>query len=177
MIAHRAAVVSVWLLVAACAAAQDPAAPPPHIRSESAGVRDLIRITAAQSPTVRALIDRLDRSDVIVYVRARLLPSTLLDGRIGLLSASGAARYLVIEIACPRSALVQSVTLAHELHHALEIASAPGVVDAATLARYYAAIGTRDGAPGRLTFETAGARAVGERVRRELSGRLLTSDF
>ena len=171
MIAHRAAFVSVWLLVAACAAAQDPAAPPPHIRSESAGVRDLIRITAAQSPTVRALIDRLDRSDVIVYVRA------LLDGRIGLLSASGAARYLVIEIACPRSALVQSVTLAHELHHALEIASAPGVVDAATLARYYAAIGTRDGAPGRLTFETAGARAVGERVRRELSGRLLTSDF
>src|SRR5207249_2099388 len=127
MIAHRAAFASVWLLVAACASAQDPAAPP-HIRSESAGLRELIRITAEQSPTVRALIDRLDRSDVVVYVRARPLPSASLDGRIGLLSVTAAARYLVIELACPRSMLLQSVTLGHELRHAVEIAEALEVV-------------------------------------------------
>jgi hypothetical protein len=177
MIARRTALACASLLFAACAAAQEPAARPAHVRSESADLLALIQATADQSPTVRALIDRLDRSDVVVYVRARPLPSASIDGRTGLLSAAAGSRYLVIELACPRSVLVQSVTLAHELHHAVEIADAPEVVSAVTLERFYAEIGEKKGDPGHWTFETAAARAVGERVRRELTRRLQTSDF
>jgi hypothetical protein len=174
MIARRGALACVPLLFAVCAAAQEPGVS--HVRAESAELRALIQRTADESPTVHALVDRLNRSNVVVYVRpARLSPT--LDGRTGLLSVAGGVRYLVIELACPRIAFVQSVTLAHELHHAVEIANAPEVVSAATLERFYSGIGMADGDPGRRTFETAAARAVGERVRREMTHRLLTSDF
>ena len=52
-----------------------------------------------------------------------------MDGQIGLLSASSTHRFLVIELACDRSELTQMATLGHELHHALEIAGEPSVVD------------------------------------------------
>src|SRR5206468_12928128 len=45
---------------------------PPHVRPESAMLRALTAQASAQSPIVHALIDRLDQTDVIVYVRHRL---------------------------------------------------------------------------------------------------------
>jgi hypothetical protein len=176
MVMRTAATLIVGGLMTATIFAEEVQPTVARVRAESAYLRALIHHAADESPTVRALVDRLNRSDVVVYVRpARLSPT--LDGRTGLLSVAGGVRYLVIELACPRSARVQSVTLGHELQHAVEIADAPEVVSARTLERFYSGIGIPDGDPGRRTFETAAARAVGERVRRELTHRLLTSDF
>src|SRR6266481_4672917 len=94
----------------------------PHVRPESPMLRALTAQSAARSPLVQAMIDRLDHTDVVVYIRHRTFGSVMLDGRIGILSAVGQRRYLVIELACDRSELVQMATLGHELHHALEIA-------------------------------------------------------
>jgi hypothetical protein len=141
----------------------------PHVRTESKEIRALVDETAHRSPTFRGLVGRLDQSDVIVYVRYRTFASVVLDGRIGLLSVDGGHRFVIVEIACNRTQVVQMTTLSHELSHALEIAAAPDIVDAASLARHYARIGTElSEGVGRRTFETAEASEVGARVRREV---------
>jgi len=91
------------------------------------------------------------------------------DGRIGLLSASTSHRFLVIELACDRSELTQMATLAHELHHALEIAGEPAVVDTRTLMRFYTRVGSASQPMGvTMTFETQAAADIGARARHEL---------
>jgi hypothetical protein len=145
------------------------AATVPHVRPETAMLRALTTQAAARSPLVHELIDRLDRTDVVVYIRHRTFGSVLLDGRIGILSAAGGRRYLVIELACDRSELVQMATLGHELHHALEIAAEPSIVDSRTLALFYGRIGIPSHPMGHAqTFETQAAADIGARVRHEL---------
>ena len=144
-------------------------APVPHLRPESPGLRDLTARAAERSPIVRALIDRLDQSSVIVYVRHRVFGPVSVDGRIGLLSVSGTHRFLVIELACDRGEVTQMATLGHELHHALEIASEPSVVDTPTLVRFYSRVGSALQPMGVImTFETQAAADTGARVRHEL---------
>ena len=156
------------LLVAPEAIAQDDTHLPFHVRPEIA-LRPLVDEAARRSPIVRALIDRLQQTDVTVYIRTRAFVSSDLDGRVALLAVTGHQRYLVIEISCRGSLLVQMSTLGHELYHAVEIALEPSIVDARTLAAHYQRIGTeRGGGAGRQTFETEGAYATGLRVRREL---------
>jgi hypothetical protein len=158
----------VMLSVASTGAAQDEAARPPHVRPERA-IRPLVDEAARRSPIVRALIDQLERTNVTVYVRTRAFESSELDGRVGLLAVTVHQRYLVIELACRGSTLVQMSTLGHELYHAVEIALEPSIVDARTLAAHYQRIGSdRTEGDGRQTFETQAAFETGRRVRREL---------
>ena len=141
----------------------------PHLRPETPGLRSLTTQAAARSPIVRELIDRLDQSSVIVYLRHRVFGPVTVDGQIGLLSASSTHRFLVIELACDRSELTQMATLAHELHHALEIAGEPSVVDIPTLMRFYKRVGSALQPIGvTMTFETQAAADTGARARREL---------
>jgi hypothetical protein len=146
-----------------------PDAPVPHVRPETAALRTLVGRASAQSPLVHALIERLDHSEVVVYVRSRPFGARLLDGRIGWLSTVGQRRYLVMELACDRNALVQMATLGHELYHALEIAGEPSIVDARTLAQFYARAGTPSPPMDHTqTFETRAAADTGARIRQEL---------
>jgi hypothetical protein len=139
-----------------------------HVRGER-GMQRLVDQAARRSPMVQALIDRLQEQDVTVYVRARAFPQLNLEGRVALLSTVGRHRYLVIELACGRSELAQMATLGHELFHALEIAEAPAVVNAETLADLYSRIGTKIADSGGLqTFETGAAAAAGVLARRQL---------
>jgi hypothetical protein len=132
-------------------------------------MRALIDETTHRSPTFRGLVARLDHSDVIVYVRYRAFARSSLTGRIGLLSVGGGHRFLVVEIGCNQSRIVQMTTLGHELSHALEIATAPEIINTASLARHYTRIGVElsEGGPQR-TFETPEAAEIGSRVRREI---------
>jgi len=140
----------------------------PHVRGED-GTQRLIDGAARRSSAIRQWIERLEELDVIVYVRAAVLPRLDLDGRLVLLAGTGSQRYVVIELACGRSELTQMTTLAHELFHAIEIAEEPAVVDAGALAELYTRIGTRTSdSRGFLTFETEAAAAAGLRARREL---------
>jgi hypothetical protein len=147
----------------------DPWTAPPNIRVESPDLRSLINEAAQRSPVVRQLIDEIERADITVYIRARRFAELDLDGRVGILSTIAHHRYLVVELACGRTELVQMATLGHELHHVLEIVREPSVVDARSLAAHYERIGVRVGGPiGTKTFETAAAREAGTQVRREL---------
>ena len=158
------------LAIAASARGQDTTwHPPPHVRPEKE-IRALFDEALRRSPTLREVVDQLEEMDVTVYIRVHDLGAAGLDGRVALLSMNGTHRYLVIELACGRSDLQAMATLGHELFHAGEIASEPSVVDAATMARYYARIGKLTGSTdeGRRTYETRAAAAMGTRVRQEL---------
>ena len=140
----------------------------PHVRPTQE-LRALFDEATLGSPEIRASIDRLEALDVTVYVRAVTFVTSDLDGRVALLARAVGHRYLVIEIACGRSRLAQMSTLGHELHHALEIAEEPSVIDARSLAAFYERIGRKTGDwGGRLTFETDAAANAGLRARREL---------
>lgn len=139
-----------------------------HVRGEG-GMQRLVDGAAQRSSVIREWIDRLEELDVTVYVRGRVFTRQDLDGRIGLLSAAGGHRFLIIELACGRPEVTQMATLGHELFHAIEIAEEPSVVSAATLADLYSRIGIQTGDhTGRRTFETEAAAAAGLRARRQL---------
>jgi len=145
---------------------------PPHVRPETAASQELVAIAITRSPTIRTMIERLEQSDVVVYIRHRQFHDSTLDGHVGVLSAVSGVRYLVIEIACGRNWVDQISTLGHELHHALEIADHQTIVDSRTLAAFYEHFGVRTGGFGAGgTFETAGARQTGQQVRRETFNR------
>jgi hypothetical protein len=172
---HVLAAVCLLFLVCYPAAAQDPAGPP-HVRTESVELRRVMADGVRGSTTFRALVDAIDRTDLVVYVRLNVQLSRTLDGRIGLAGAIADARFLVIELACPRSNTALVAILAHELQHAVEIARAPWVIDAQTLGEYYSDIGVLTGeGSGRQTFETLAARSISERVRHELTGSAIAS--
>ena len=150
------------------AIAQDAWTRPPHVRPEPA-VRALVAEAAQRSQVIRGLLDALEELDVTVYIRMHMFAHADLDGRVALLSSGSRHRYLVVELACGRSAFAQMATLGHELFHAIEIAEEPSVVNAETLAAFYTRIGVKTGDTGGLrTFETEAAAAAGLRARRQL---------
>lgn len=156
------------LAPSAPAAAQEGWPAPPHVRPE-ADLRELFDEATGRSPTVRGLVNWLETLDVTVYIRARTTLPADLDGRLALLSANGAHRYVVIDLATGRSSISQISTLGHELRHAIEIANEPSIVNRDSFGAYYARVGTQTGdTDGRRTFETREAAATGTRVRREL---------
>jgi len=119
------------LLFAPPAAAQeqqDQSLSAPHVRPVD-GLRSLVEEAARRSPEGRTLLDQLEDTDVIVYIRGRNFEDPELDGRVALLALTNLQRYLVIEISSLETTIVQMGTLGHELYHALEIAREPSIVD------------------------------------------------
>jgi hypothetical protein len=125
------------------------------------------------------MLEQLEHSDVIVYVRHRSFQTSTLEGRIGLLASptNHHIRFLVLELATGGSLLQQMVALGHELRHAVEIADAPSIVDAHTLSAHYAVIGMRMNAESdRETFETRAACNAAAQVRLELRSRTVKTE-
>jgi hypothetical protein len=141
-----------------------------RMRTDSKDLRLLISSGLQRSPTLRAIVDRLEASDVIVEVQCGQFKSVLLAGRTLLLSARPSVRYVLVEIACPMGDAAALEILGHELRHALEIASAPWVVDAPSVEKLYSQIGFSNcvNRGGFREFETADAIEAGERVHHEL---------
>ena len=140
----------------------------PHIRGSDPQMRALIEAAAETSATVRALIERITASDVVVFVACERAPNVRGPGRLNFMAASGGIRYVVIRLKPTRLAAAIAM-LAHELQHAAEIAATPSIVDEASLAREYARIGYRShGSHPGLAFDTKAAVDMGRRVAEEL---------
>jgi hypothetical protein len=143
-----------------------------QVRSTDYRVTLAVEQGLRDSATFRGLVDRINVSDVVVYVSAdekRLPPGV--DGRLTFLSATGGFRYVVVTV---NSALTQPrlvSLIGHELQHVREIADTLAIVDAKSMARAYAAgLGyhnrylTNDG----QTFDSLAAIRAGEQVLREV---------
>ena len=154
-----------WIVLLALALGPGvPDAPvvPPHVRAASDAARSLL-IEAAASPTIAALLRRLESSDQIVYVEFTG-SSDIPTARTKLVAAARGVRFLRIDINTRIVPWDRLPLLAHELQHAVELADAPDVRDNDGVRRLYARIG-RQGDTDR--FETQAAIAIERRVRGE----------
>ena len=147
--------------------ASDAAASSPRLRASDLQMRLLIDEAISKSATVRALVEHLAASDVIVYVACEFDPSVRTAGRLNFMTAAGGVRYVVIRLKLRRRHAAIAM-LAHELQHAAEIAGTPSIVDAESLAREYARMGYRSYGSHGFAFDTQAAVDVGRRVADEL---------
>jgi hypothetical protein len=159
-------------LVFVCAARASAAEPDaPHIRPLSADIVKFVAEGQRRSQTIRALVARLEQSDLIVYIRARQFTSPLTTGHMQFVGATPGRRYVMIEIACGESWNIQLATLGHELRHAVELGEVPWVRSAEDVEAHYARIGFVSGFDsGHNAFETNAAADAGRQVARELLG-------
>lgn len=125
----------------------------------------VLRDALSRSATVRRLAERLEESDLVVYVRTASLGSDL-AAVTRFLSATPQNRFLVVTIN-PNCAPVDLLPrLGHELRHAVEIAEARDVRDDGALRELFRRIGWRAGGADR--WETSEAIAAGHRVALEM---------
>jgi hypothetical protein len=158
------------LYAATSAYAQTPEDPAPtRVRPETSEARELLAELIARSPTAQRLVDHLEESDVVIYVRYRWFVTETINGHIGLMSSDPHHRYLIIELACRRTRMQQLVTLGHELRHAVEIADATWVGNTSSLSALYRRIGESVNVSGALeAYETNAAIETSQQVRSEL---------
>ena len=135
------------------------------VRPEGAALRGLIARGMERSATCRDLITRLDKADVIVYVKfSRCGPGVA--ACLVWASVAGQPRRLLIKLdRFGRSPDELTILLAHELQHANEVASAPEVTDLASFRTSFASRGWTHGDG----FETEQAREITRRVAAELN--------
>jgi hypothetical protein len=147
--------------------------PHTHVRTTDRRLLRLLREGVRGSETFRRLVSRLRHSDVVVYLECGGGHDRTSDGRLTFMSAVGGYRYVHVRVARLPWANQQIALIGHELRHAVEIADAPDVVDASSLAREYERIGyvSRRLAPG-VSFDSNAAVEAGYQVLRDLSGRV-----
>ena len=139
--------------------------PTRHVRAVDRPIKKLLRRGFEQSPTFAALLQRLERSDVLVYVEeVSRLPGAL-EGRLVIQPPAHGVRYVRIQLALRGGPTDMIAVLGHELRHAIEVADAPGVTDAGGMAALYRRIGIDR---GNNLFDTIEAQETGRQVRREL---------
>jgi hypothetical protein len=141
----------------------------PRVRPYDGRAAQLLLEGLERSVTLRAIVDRLEQLEVIVYLEMQPALRKKLAGMLTFLTATASSRYVRVSLnpEYPRDTLI--ATLGHELQHALEVAEAPSVVDAASLQAYYEKHGlsTPRHANG---WDSLAARVIGDEVRRELAG-------
>ena len=145
----------------------------PHVRIADPELRRLFDAGLVASPTLRALLLRLDSSDVVAYIRLEEPRRDGIDGSLQFVSAAAGMRYLLIRVVRMPTRGRQLALIAHELQHAVEVATAPQIVDLQTFTQEYERIGQASHYRRHRvrSFETHAALATGERVLKELDGR------
>ena len=166
------------LLIAAfllcCADGAAPAAElpaTPHVRSGDHQVADLIAEGMRRPPAFAGLVERLDESDVVVYVTIDDAIPSGLGGWTRFVGQVAGRRYVAVGLCRRLSADQRIMMIAHELRHAVEIAEARTVADDSALAAHYRAIGFRTWPCRNECYESTAAVDAERQVGRELRRR------
>ena len=137
-----------------------------RIRTDSTYLQTIIADAADRSPTLRAIVQQIDTSNVIVYVTCEHLNSAMLQGRTMWVSSVAGVRYVRVQVECMLTRPELVAILGHELQHVAEIPAAADVVDRRSFARLFNTIGYST-CHFAEQYETPGAIRAGERVRQE----------
>ena len=137
----------------------------PRVRGVTPKMKELIETGIKRSVTFRLLVDRLNKSDVVVFLETKDLPSSL-DGRLVFLTTAAGTRYLHAQLTPGLNMEELIAVAAHELQHAVEVATHPEVRCSDTLRGLYQRIGIPSAVKDR--YDTAEAQSTGRRVRAEL---------
>ena len=149
------------------ALAEDHVACASRIRSSAPELLDALADGVRHSPTLRDLVERLNASNVVVYLVFDRSTASPFAGHISLVSAAGGWRYLRLSVGARYGGRLRIAILGHEIQHAVEIAEAPSAVDQASVESLYRRIGFRTSE--HRSFDSRAAIAAGHRVLRELS--------
>ena len=139
----------------------------PRLRPQDTRIVNVVREGSMRSATFRALVDRIEASNVIVYVALNPLLKSSLSGSLTWMTRTGEFRYLRASISTDLTFDQMIATVAHELQHAVEVIEDQSVQDERSLVALYQRIGE----PSRAAnsgWETASAQQTGYKVRREL---------
>jgi hypothetical protein len=139
-----------------------------RIRPTDSRSEAMLREGMARSQTFRDLVDRLESSNVFVYVSISPLLKSSLSGGLNWMTQAGPFRYLRATISSELSHNQTIAALAHELQHAVEVLDDTSVVSEKTLVELYRRIGHPSRAAVASGWETVAAQETGYRVRREL---------
>jgi hypothetical protein len=146
------------------AAARSPTS---HLRPQSPRIERWLDAAEQSSPTVRALVERIERSDVIVYMDIRHDLRTNVSAGLTWMAATESAR-LVRASLRPDLPLADAVSMiAHELQHVVELVEQPDVRSNAAMVEFYRRIGRQSAGSGKQ-WDTAAAVAAGTIARLEL---------
>lgn len=145
------------MAVSPAAADQEPSqAVVAHLRPTTRQAAEYLEAGTARSATFRQLVATIDHSDLAVYVQALPVGNA---GQLHLVTAAGGLRYLWITVRIQGTDEVLPY-LAHELAHAVEIAQAPEVKDAASLLRLYERLGRSSKGIVSARVETVNAQRI-----------------
>ena len=142
-----------------------------NIRASDEELIELLDDGIKRSQTFKGLVDRLSKSDVILYVRPDVTAKSNAPTRLTFLAAKGGFRYLVIRVQSGRSKDQQLATLGHEMQHAVVIADASSVVDSQSLKREFERVGklTQPSVGDDFFFSSQGAEDVKRRILSEVT--------
>jgi len=144
------------------------------VRATNAVVGRLIDEGAARSATFAGVLCELSGSDVVVYVDSQSDLPPALDAYLVFISSTPAKRYVMIRLSHHLSYPRNIALIGHELHHALEIARHPDVVDDESLTVMYQTLGRAASQPA--SWESEEAVRVGRTVARELATAAVVAD-
>jgi hypothetical protein len=150
------------------AASDKPRAGGQRIRPQDPRTTQLLREGIARSETFRALVERIEASNVFVYVAVSPFIKSSLSGQLTWMTQAGPYRYLRATLSTDQSSDQAIATLGHELQHAVEVVDDEKVVSEKTLVALYKRIGEPSRAVTNAGWETIAAQEAGYRVRREL---------
>ena len=139
----------------------------PFLRTEDRRLAAALMRGRDESPTFRAIVDRLDDSDLIVYVSRGSLRGQA-SASTQLLTATGGYRYVRVTLELDPDTDVGVAMLGHELRHALELADAPWVVDDGAVISLYEKIGYASCMRATPCYDTQDAVKAGRQVLAEL---------
>ena len=139
-----------------------------RLRPQDSRVKSALREGAVRSATFKALLDRLEHSDVIVYIAVNPSMKSNLSGALTWMTRAGGFRYVRASISPELNLDRMIATVAHELQHAVEVSDDPTVLDENSMVAMYRKIGRQNNGDNSNRWETVAAQQTGFRVRREL---------
>jgi hypothetical protein len=140
----------------------------PRLRPQDARIAQVLKEGSARSATFKALVDRIEASNVIVYVALNPILRSSLSGALTWMTRAGEYRYVRASISPDLTINHMIASVAHELQHAVEVIEDESVVDERTLVALYRRIGLPSRAAGPSGWDTEAAQRTGTQVRREL---------
>src|SRR5690349_6692087 len=150
-----------WLAIGVCAQSAEPPAPTPSVRATAAGVRNLLVSGCNRSAAFRSLGDRIGALGGIVQVEAGRC-ATRRACLLHWMVAAGPVRFLRIRVDERLRDEDAIVLVGHELQHAVEVLSDPGIDTAEKIYWRFR------GLDASAAFETAAALETEATVRRQL---------
>lgn len=144
----------------------------PHVRFLDSVIKELFDHGVQQSPTLRALVEKIEAAPILVFIEGDIRMPSHLGARLNFVTSVNGLRYVRVDIDCTLSPRRQIALLAHELQHALEIGERTDILDAEGMESLYEEIGFQSNDFGaHKSYETDAAKAIQRAVDDEMGVR------